>query len=120
MARRGGTIFFKKNGQAYEAKGAFDYNLGSVKRDAIIGQDGLHGFKEIPQVAFIEGSITDSNALNLQTEILDVVSETITLELANGKIIVLDNAYFAGEGTGNSEEGEIAVRFEANKAREIV
>lgn len=40
---------------------------------------------------------------------------TVTLELANGKIIVLSNAWFAGEGKVECEEGEITVRFESRK-----
>ena len=38
---------------------------------------------------------------------------TVTLELVNGKTIVLSNAWFAGEGTVTTEEAEIAVRWES-------
>ena len=65
--RRAGIIYVKVDGKQYDAKGAYTYNLGKPKRDAIIGADGVHGYKETPQVAFIEGAVTDSDELDLAT-----------------------------------------------------
>jgi len=116
--RRGGIIFIKINGVQMDAKGNFTYNLGRGKRDAIVGSDGVHGFKEMPQVPFIEGEITDKNSLALDA-LLATQDATITLELANEKVIVLRKAWYAGEGTGNTEEGNVAVRFEGLSGEEI-
>lgn len=116
--RRAGKIFFKVDGTQHDAKGAFSYNLGAGKREAIVGSDKVHGYKEAPQVPFIEGAITDSGALDLQN-LLELDDVTITLELANGKNILLRNAWYANEGTVNAEEGEIPVRFEGLEAEEL-
>jgi hypothetical protein len=116
--RRGGIIYLKVGGEIQDAKGNFTYNLGRPKRDAIVGHDSVHGYKELPQIAFIEGEITDRSTLDLESMVTkeDV---TVTLELANGKVFVLRDAWFAGEGTGNSEEGNIAVRWEGKSGEEI-
>src|SRR5919206_119372 len=53
--RRGGIISLQVNAQVYDAKGAFTYNLGRPKREAIVGADGMHGYKETPQPGFVEG-----------------------------------------------------------------
>jgi tail tube protein len=117
--RRGGTIQLQIDGVLYEAKGAFDYNLGIEKREAIIGAGSVHGFKETPQAAFIEGKITDRVTLDVKA-MLRMTDATATLTLANGKTVVLPNAWYAGEGNVNTEEGEIDVRFEsAKEAQEI-
>lgn len=116
--RRAGILFLKVNGNSFDAKGNFSYNLGKEKRETIVGADRIHGYKSMIQPAFIEGEITDSATLNLE-ELVLIDDATITLELANGKVIVLRNAWFAGEGTGQSEEGNIAVRFEGASAEEI-
>lgn len=116
--RRGGIIQVQVNGEIYDAKGNWTYNLGRPKREAIIGADTVHGYKETPQVAFIEGEITDRGSLDLDA-LVRVSLSTITLELANGKVIVLQEGWYAGEGTGNSEEGNIAVRFEGVTAEEV-
>jgi hypothetical protein len=116
--RKGGIIQFQVNGELYDAKGNFTYNLGRPVREAIIGADSVHGYKETPQVAFIEGEITDRGTLDLE-KLVKMVDATVTAELANGKVIVLRDAWFAGEGTGNTDEGNIAVRFEGKSGEEI-
>ncbi len=116
--RRAGLIQVQVNGEVYDAKGSWSYNLGRPKRDAIIGADGVHGFKEMPQVAFIEGEITDRGTLNVAT-LATIEGATVTLSLANGKVITLRDAWQAGEGTVNTEEANIAVRFEGAGAEEI-
>jgi hypothetical protein len=116
--RVGGLISLKIDGDQYNAKGNFTYNLGRPKRDGVIGADGVHGFREEPQLAFMEGEITDNDGLDLAT-LLDATDVTVTLQLGSGKVIVLSHAWFAGEGTGNTEEGNIAIRFEAISAQEI-
>ena len=116
--RRAGVISFKKNGELLDAKGNFTYNAGQPKRDAIVGPDRVHGYKELPQVPFIEGEITDEASLDLES-FLNLTNETMTLELANGKTFILREAWYAGEGNVQTEEANIAVRFEGMSAEEI-
>jgi hypothetical protein len=116
--RRGGIIQLQVNGEIQDAKGNYTYNLGRPKREAIVGSDTTHGYKETPQVAFIEGEVTDRGSLDLD-KLVTMTDATVTLELANGKVVVLRDAWYAGEGTGNTEEGNIAVRFEGKSAEEI-
>ncbi len=118
MQRRAGIIEVQTNGEVLDAKGNFSYNLGKPKRDAIVGADGIHGFAEVPQVPFIEGEITDRGTLDLGA-LVTMEDATVTLRLANGKVIALREAWFAGEGTGNSEQANIAVRWEGAGAEEI-
>lgn len=120
MANRrvGGIIFLKVDGELFQAKGEFTYNIGVPKREAVVGQDAVHGFKEEPQVAMLEGSITDSDDLDLQA-FVEVRDATITLELANGKIIVLREAFYAADGNVTSSEGEIEVKFEGISGEEV-
>lgn len=117
--RVGGLIFVKVNGDVLKAKGAFTYNLGSPKREAVLDAGGgVAGYKESPQVPYIEGAATDSDSLDLKG-ILETKDATVTLELANGKTIVLRQAYYAGDGEVGTEEGELQIRFEGFSAEEI-
>ena len=108
--RRAGRISFKVDGTLYEAKGSFSYNLGLDVREAIIGADGVHGYKETPQVSYIEGAVTDREDLDLEA-LVGADECTVTLELNNGKIITLSRAWFAGDGTASTEEAEIPHPF---------
>jgi hypothetical protein len=117
--RRGGTISLNRNGVSQECKGNFTFNLGFPKREALMGSSGILGYKETPQVAFIEGEIVDRGDLSI-ADLVQAADETITLELATGKVVMLRGAWYAGEGTGNTEEGNIGVRFESKQQGEEV
>jgi len=55
MANRrvGGIIFLKVDGEGFQSKGNFTYNIGVPKKEAVVGADGVHGFKETPQSLFL-------------------------------------------------------------------
>lgn len=116
--RRSGTLFVKVSGRQYDAKGNFTYNIGSPKRDEIVGPDGVHGYKELPQAAFIEGEITDASDLDLAA-FTTLRDETITLELANGKVFVLRDGWYSAEGNVQTEEANIQVRFVGKSGEEV-
>lgn len=109
--RRGGIITVQVNGEKYDAKGEYTYNLGRPQRAAIVGSDEVHGFTETPQVGFIEGEITDRAELDLNA-LVTIEDATVTLALANGKVIVLREAWYAGDGNAATQEANITTRFE--------
>jgi hypothetical protein len=116
-SRVGGIIQLKIGGTIYNAKGAFTYNIGAPKREAVVGSDAVHGFKELPQAPMIEGVITDTSDLDLST-LLNFRDGTVILSLANGKSVSLNNAFYAGDGNVTTEEGEIEVSFKGTSAKE--
>ena len=116
--RIGGLIEFKADGTKFFAKGNFTYDLGVPKKEMVVGSDSVHGFKETPKMAFIEGAITDTDELDTEA-LFRLRDVTVTVTLANGKMIVVEEAVYAGEGQGSTEEGEIGVRFEGFRGREI-
>jgi len=117
-ARRGGIISLTINGETQLAKGDFTYNIGSPKREPVVGMDRPHGFKETPVVPFIEGEITDAGTVDLAalTKLQDAV---VTLTTAVGKVIALRDAWYAADGDVNTGEGNIQVRFEGLSAEEL-
>ncbi len=117
--RIGGILALKIDGNQYLAKGNFTYNLGVPKKEMVVGSDGVHGYKEVPQVPFIEGMITDSPDISI-TELRGLANVTALLTLANGKVISIENAVEASDGNVTTEEGEAQVRFEGTKGTELV
>jgi len=116
--RVAGILQLEVNGERYDVKGNYSYNLGRPKRDAIVGMDRVHGYKEVPQTPFIEGAVTDRANLRL-ADLVNLTGVTATLLLANGKRIVLRDAWYAAEGTVSTEEAEIELRFEGLSADEV-
>ncbi len=117
--RRAGTIFFKIDGTQYSAKGSYTYNLGKKKREAMIGADGIHGYKEVPKPPFIEGIITDSPDISLG-ELQELDGVNVTLELTNGKQILIRDGWYAHDGDASTEDAEIPVRFESKEEAEEI
>lgn len=116
--RIAGLLQVKVDGQIYDAKGDWDYSLGLPKKEAVIGSNGVQGYKETPQVPFIEGKFTDRGTLDLGA-LAGIDDATVIAELANGKTVVLRSAWYAGEGKVNTAESEIDARFEGLSGEEI-
>lgn len=118
--RKGGIIELKIDGRIYQAKGDFTYGMGKRMREAVVGVDGVHGFKETIVAPFIEGEITDAEDLSLD-DLAAIEDATVTLQLNNGKIIALRNAWNTNkDGLGaNTGEGNIGIRFEGMDAEEV-
>ena len=112
QGRVGGIIQIKVDGETIPAKGdSFTYNTGRPKKEAVKGTDGVHGFKEMIQVPFIEGVTTDLPELAVE-RLKDTASATVVLLANNGKTIILRDAHYTAEGDTTTEEGEVQLRFE--------
>lgn len=118
VGRVGGTLHLAVNGIGLLAKGAFTWNLGRPKRTGVVGWGGSHGYSEAPQIPYVEGKITLDGALGVD-ELINIKDATATLSLPNGRTVVLNNAYYAGDGTGDTGEGEFDARFEGETAEEF-
>lgn len=122
MEAIGGLISFKADGTSLLAKGNFTYSLGKPKREAVMGVQGVDGYKETPQVPYVEGEISLNSETSI-SDIQDMVDVTVELDLGSisggqTKSIVFSNAYYAGEGKAETEEGKFGIRFEAASAEE--
>jgi hypothetical protein len=111
--RRAGPYWVWVNGSQLEAKGACTIQPGVLKNDAIIGASKTTGYKQTVQVASIEFAITDHPDLDT-IALRNTTNATITVELNNGKRWLVQDAWYAGEGTMTTDEGEIGMRFESN------
>lgn len=116
--KRAGIVFVKVDGAQISVKANVNCNQGLPKREAMMGHDGTHGYKELPQVAFIEGEQTDSKDLDLKKYLM-IDGASVTVQFANGKTFVLRNAWNASEGTIGSEEANLPFRFEGLDAEWI-
>ena len=113
-----GVIELKVNGEIHLAKGNFTYNLGKIKAEMMIGSDGVHGLKGTPQAPRIEGEITDRGDMSLE-DFVTLREATITLTLANEKVIVLERAGYTGDGDAQTEEANIQAVFHGFSCEEV-
>jgi len=118
MAKIAGTAYFTIDGQRYSLKGNMTVALGARERETVVGLDNIHGFKEMPAAAFIECDVTDKPDFNIN-DLNDLEDSTVTVELINGKVGVLRNAWQVNNIELNVDEGELTVRFEGPKGEWI-
>jgi predicted transcriptional regulator len=116
--RRAGLISISVNGERLDAKGEFTYSLGTTIREAVVGRDRIHGYKETVGVPRLEGQITDREGLDLK-RLTEITDATVTLRTGTGKTVVFRNAWFAGDGSVSTDESAIDLVFQALSAEEV-
>ena len=116
--RRSGTLFVKADGLVLEVIGNWTCNDGVPKKETLAGADQIHGYKEMPVPAYIEGEIRDSADLDIKA-IKELEDATITAEMANGKTFVLRNAWYAADGDLGTEEANLQFRFEGKSGEYV-
>lgn len=116
--RIAGVAYLKVDGRQYPLKGKFKSNIMPYKREGIAGQDAVHGYKEMPRVPTIEGDIVYKPEISVE-DLAKITDATVTLELANGRVHVLRNAWWSDESQVDTEEGTFQVKFEGLSGEEL-
>ncbi|WP_186200655.1 phage tail tube protein [Burkholderia gladioli] len=101
----------KIDGVTYQLEGKARYRVAKVKRDSLVGQDGFHGFKEMPMPGSIKMSLRDSGGLSI-ADFNTMRNSTVVLELANGKIVTGRNMGTVEAEEVDTEEATFEVSFE--------
>jgi tail tube protein len=120
MAQRiAGIAYLKVDSDMYPLRGNFTVSPTPLERTGIAGQDYVHGYSELPRVPFIEGDVSTVPNLSVQ-EVAAITNSTITAELANGVVYVLNQAWCRSAMDLNTREGQMRVRFEGPVCNEMM
>jgi len=119
MSLRSGLLIVQANGNKFDLVGSFTLNLGQNKREGLIGPDGPHGHKAMPQFASIKGEVRDSSSLDVKNDVLNMEDATITAIVANDKTYMFEEAFYSGDGDIDTEEGKIQFEAQAISADEL-
>lgn len=111
MEKIAGLVFLKVDGTQYSLRGDLVCSLSEFEYEGIAGQDGVHGRKEMPRVPYIEGTLSDSGGLDINS-LSKIENATVQAELVTGKTAILREAYVQNALELNTTEGTIQVRFE--------
>jgi hypothetical protein len=114
-----GIAYLRVNGDMLALRGNFTVSPSPVERTMIAGQDGVHGFQELPRVPYIEGDISTTPEMNLED--LDGQSDvSVVAQLANGRQYSLQGATCKAALEANTRDGQVRVRWEGLWCEEIV
>ena len=112
MAQRfAGIAYLMINGDQYPLRGNFTVSPSAVERTMIAGQDGVHGYQELPRVPYIEGDISTLPDVSLE-EIERQTDVTVVAQLANGMQYTLAGATCKSALEANTRDGQARVRWE--------
>ncbi|HEV2365398.1 MAG TPA: phage tail tube protein [Caulobacteraceae bacterium] len=116
--RLAGTAYISVDGVSYALVGDFSYGVSTVKRETLVGMDGVHGFKETPIAGFVSGTFRDQGSVTVAT-FNQMVNANIITELANGKTIVARNAWSVENQEVKSMDATFEVRWESIDVTEV-
>lgn len=109
--RLAGTAFIAVNGLTYQLEGSLAYSPVRVLRETLKGQDGVHGFKEMPEPGKIKASFRDSGGLTV-SDFNAMTNVTVTCQLANGKTVTGRNMWTTEAIEVDTTEAKFEVSFE--------
>ena len=108
--RIGGVLTFQVSGATYQVRGNWTVSPNMVKREGVAGQDGVHGYTEMPVVPGAKGDFTTTPGLSI-TALQNITNSTVQITLANGSTYVLTSAWANPAVEINTAEGRYAIEF---------
>jgi hypothetical protein len=119
MAERiAGIAFLTVDGQQLALRGNFTVSPSPVERTMLAGQDGVHGYQELPRVPYIEADISTMPGFYLE-DLVAQTDVTVVAQLANHMQYTLIGATCKGGLENNSRDGQARVRWEGVTCEEI-
>jgi hypothetical protein len=113
-----GIAFVFVAGVQLSLRGNFTVSPSPVERTMIAGQDGVHGYQELPRVPYIEGDISTMPDQSLEG--LDGMTDvTVVAQLASGWQYTLISATCKAALEANARDGQVRVRWEGIWCEEI-
>jgi len=106
------------DGDQYALRGNFTVSPSAVERTMIAGQDGVHGFQELPRVPYIEGDLSLVPGLLLE-DLETQTDVTVVAQLANGKQYTLAGGTCKSGLVANTRDGQTTVRWEGLFCEEL-
>ncbi len=115
----GGVADVNFNGQVLLFRGDMTWSFQKFEKKGIAGRDGrVHGFTSDPKIPFIEGSYTYDGAVTI-AQLEAVTGASISVELGDGRQLVLRDAYVAGSIEAEGDDGKIKIRWEGQDGEEL-
>ena len=105
-----GSLLLNKNGA--QAQGIGESGKPAVKREPVIGDTGIHGYKETIEPARLTVSITDRDDVSLSKLCAINGDGTVIMRAASGgKVYTMANAVCVGSVSVTAGEGETKIEF---------
>ncbi len=107
------------DGTAFNVVGDLVWSPSKLKRETLVGQDGVHGYSEMPLQGHIACTLRDAGSISVLA-FNSMTNSTVQVVQANGKTIVGTGMWCVDPQEVKTQEGSFEVRFEGDNVQEIV
>lgn len=111
-----GRVFISINGARIRSKEGAKLNLGGAEREAVVGDDSIHGFTEKLTPPSIECTMSHMADTDLKA-ISDLTDASVQFEADTGRVYVLRNAWSAKPP--ELSKGEVGLLFQGLSCEEV-
>lgn len=119
MAQRiAGIAFLTVDGNQLSVRGNFTVSPSPTERTMIAGQDGVHGYQELPRVPYIEADLSTVPGLSLEALVAQT-DVSVVASLANGIKYSLTGGTCKAGLENNTRDGQVRVRWEGLACQEL-
>jgi hypothetical protein len=115
--RLAGIASISVDGRQYMLAGDLAYQVSSVKRETLVGQDGVQGYSEMPVAGFISGTFRDAGDLTV-ADFNAMTNVSVVAQLANGKIVTGGGMWTVEAQEVKTMEGTFDVKWESDQVEE--
>jgi hypothetical protein len=113
-----GTTYLTVRGRRMALASSCKVSPSRVNREELIGLSGVEGFKEMPVAPVIEAELYDVREVSVE-DLEAITSDTVQVELANGKSYVLRDAFCASAFQISAEAGTFTAKFVGTSVEEV-
>lgn len=103
-----GRVFISVNGERMRSKEGAKLNIGGAEREAVVGDDSIHGYTEKLTAPSIEATFSHMADTDLK-KLADLTDASVQFECDTGRVYVLRNAWNAKPP--ELSKGEVGVLF---------
>lgn len=115
MSQVTGRVFINVKGSRLRSKEGAKFNRGGFEREAVIGDDSVHGYMEKLAAPSIECTISHTADTKLE-DLAAITGATVTFETDTGRVLVLHEAWVAN--TLELSKGEVQITFNGVRSEE--
>jgi hypothetical protein len=115
--RLAGVASLTIDGETFDVVSDASYDATTTKREALLGQSGLHGFSEMPKTGSIGATIRDNGSLTV-AGMMAKTNATVVLIMANGKTVYGNQMFCTECSEVKTQEGTFSVKLESDDVTE--
>lgn len=116
--RIAGQLSITVDGRTVLVNGEVTYGVSTVRRETRTGQDGVHGYIEMPVPGFIAATLSDVRDLRVE-DFNAMRNVSVVVSYASGKTIAGTGLWTTDAQEVNGTDGTFAVRWEGDRVETI-